>query len=197
MSADPLGPLVARVTEVLASRGVAHRLIGAAALAAHGVARSTRDVDLLVTDAGVLDASLWDGVAPEGFSLEVRRGDATDPLVGVVRVDQDLPDDAGWDFAPVGVDVVVLRGRWAEELTHSEGPEVDLGGRRVRAVDAVGLVLLKLYAGGARDAWDITSLLEGIDAPEAVIAAVDARLASLPRRCAALWRRVRDGFAER
>lgn len=37
------GVLLARVAARLTERGVSHRLIGAAALAAHAVARSTRD----------------------------------------------------------------------------------------------------------------------------------------------------------
>ena len=46
--------LLDRVAAVLDSQSVPHALIGVAALAAAGVARSTFDVDLLVVDAAVL-----------------------------------------------------------------------------------------------------------------------------------------------
>lgn len=181
--------LLAGVTRRLTERGIEHRLIGAAALAAHGVSRSTRDVDLLAVDPLVLDAELWAGVAPPGFTLEIRRGDADDPLLGVVRIEEDLGDVPDWDHVPGSLDVVVPRGRWAARMTSSPGPEARIGATTVRAVDAVDLVLLKLYAGGPRDAWDVAALLES--RPD-LVAAVDARVDELPKRCLRLWRRLRD-----
>lgn len=50
------------------------------------------------------------------------------------------------------------------------------------------LVLLKLYAGGPQDAWDIAQLL---DAAPAIEPLVEASLGGLPAECAALWRRIR------
>ncbi len=47
--------LLADVNAALAGAGVPHALIGAAALAAHGVTRATADVDVLTTDARALD----------------------------------------------------------------------------------------------------------------------------------------------
>ncbi len=67
-------------------RAVPHALIGAGAMAAHGVIRSTDDLDLLVTDRAVLAAGFWDELARQGFTVEVRAGDDADPLAGVVRV---------------------------------------------------------------------------------------------------------------
>jgi hypothetical protein len=51
------GPLLALATRALEQGGVRLGLIGAAALAVHGVARSTFDLDLLTTDPAVLDLS--------------------------------------------------------------------------------------------------------------------------------------------
>ena len=78
--------LLARVCELLDGAQVAHALIGAAALAARGVARSTYDIDLLTTDGRVLAAAFWDSLRAGGASVDVRRGDDEDPLAGVVRV---------------------------------------------------------------------------------------------------------------
>lgn len=47
--------LLERVVDRLASEAVPHALIGAAALAAAGVSRSTFDIDLLTTDRRVLE----------------------------------------------------------------------------------------------------------------------------------------------
>ncbi len=185
-----LSEVIARVSARLVERGIAHRLIGAAALAAHGVARSTRDVDLLVSDPAVLDPELWEGVAPPGFTTSVRHGDAVDPLLGVVRVEEELTEDTSWEDVLDQVDIVVVRGRWASAMTNSPGPMVRIEGTELRAVHAVDLALLKLYAGGPRDAWDIAMLLDAAPDRAALAASVDARLGELPERCARLWRRV-------
>ena len=49
--------LLRRVHERLEESGIAHALIGAAALAIHGISRSTFDQDLLVTDRRALEAT--------------------------------------------------------------------------------------------------------------------------------------------
>lgn len=67
--------LVARVCEFLAAREIPHALIGAAALAAAGISRSTFDIDLLTTDAAVLRDTTWAPLRAEGVSVDVRRGD--------------------------------------------------------------------------------------------------------------------------
>jgi hypothetical protein len=83
-------------------RGVRFALIGAGALAVHGVARSTFDLDLFTTDARVLDAALWAEVVRSGASVDVRLGDSEDPLAGVIRRSGDERD----------VDVAVGRADW-------------------------------------------------------------------------------------
>jgi hypothetical protein len=77
--------LLERVAAVLNGAGMAHALIGAVALAAHGVARSTVDQDLLVVDRACLGPALWKPLEDEGIRVEIRRGDVSDPLAGVVR----------------------------------------------------------------------------------------------------------------
>lgn len=183
--------VVSRVVRRLEERSVPVRLIGASALAAHGVPRSTHDVDLLAADPAVLAPELWEGVAPPGFHVEIRRGDATDPLLGIVRIEEEVDDDHDWETPPMGLDVVLVRGLWAARMTDSQGPTTRFGDVEVRAVDAVDLVLLKLYAGGPRDGWDITALLEARRAElPALLARIDAEIVRLPRRCGRMWKRI-------
>lgn len=61
-------------------------LIGASALAVHGTPRSTYDIDVMTTSPGVLEQSSWRPLAGHGVSVDVRVGDAADPLRGVVRL---------------------------------------------------------------------------------------------------------------
>ena len=78
--------LLGSVHGILSRERVAHAVIGATALAAHGVSRATADLDLLVVDERCLDDRFWSELATSGVQVQVRRGDATDPLAGVVRI---------------------------------------------------------------------------------------------------------------
>ena len=59
--------LLDRVHRLLADQQIGHALIGAAALAARGIARSTYDIDLLTVDGRVLQDSVWGDLARLGW----------------------------------------------------------------------------------------------------------------------------------
>ena len=165
--------LLVRVSALLDAAGVSHALIGAAALAARGVARSTYDIDVLTTDGRVLAVSLWEPLRAAGADVDIRRGDFDDPLGGVIRLTA-----AG----ERPVDVVLGKGRWQARAVEradrtADGPPV---------VAARDLVLLKLYAGGTQDLWDVRALLE-LPERAALIAQVDEDLAGLPADMRARW----------
>jgi hypothetical protein len=169
--------LLASVTTVLTSRGVPHALIGAAALASAGVARSTFDLDLLTTDRRVLDAAFWTSPELADVWLDARLGDADDPLAGVVRLERtgDRP-----------VDVIVGRNHW-EALVVDRAEPMEGGPPVVRPSD---LILLKLYAGGTQDLWDVRELL-ALPGSGAVAREVESALPGLPRFMREHWERAR------
>ena len=78
--------LVQDVVAVLRREKIDHALIGAVAMAVHGVSRATADVDFLTVDGRVLEAALWDSLSNEGVTLRVLKGDFDDPLAGSVRL---------------------------------------------------------------------------------------------------------------
>ena len=170
--------LLARVYGTLTTAGIRSALIGAGALAVHGVSRSTFDRDLLVVDKRALERQTW-ATLPETVSIDIRRGDAEDPLEGVIRLSSG---------AERVVDVIVGRHRWQfrllEEASAVETPDATLS-----VVSAPGLVLLKLYAGGPQDLWDIEQL-RSVHGKE-LDAAVDAGIHALPADARETWRRVR------
>lgn len=171
--------LKSRVMAALRGAGVPCCLIGAGALAVHGVTRATFDFDLLVLDSSCLRPDFWASLEGEGVSVEVRKGDLTDPLAGVVR----------FKLAGEGhVDVVVGKFQWQRRILDRAvlRPVAEANLPVVRAAD---LILLKLFAGGAQDAWDIQQLLEGEDRDE-LIAEVEKLLPDLPVQAAKLWRRI-------
>jgi predicted nucleotidyltransferase len=170
--------LVRSVAAHLAQEQVPFALVGAAALAAHGVSRSTLDLDLLTTEQRVLHEAFWSAIAA---TADVRRGDQDDPLAGVIRISTDGERD---------VDVVVGRFRWQTEILARALPIV-IEGVSLPVACAVDLVLLKLYAGGRQDAWDIEQLLAAGDRRTLVIA-IDAAVEPLPLSARKLWERLRD-----
>jgi hypothetical protein len=164
--------LLEQVAGFLISHDIPNALIGAAALAVHGVSRSTLDQDLLVVDRHVLDASFWTGFT--GAELEVRRGDDADQLAGVVRIRAGDERD---------VDVVVGRSAWQEAVL---GRATRIGAGPLCVVEVADLILLKLYAGGSQDRWDIEQLL-ALDQGATAAVTVEQRIAPLPERSRQMW----------
>lgn len=171
--------LLERVGGFLSERAIGHALIGAAALAVHGVSRSTLDQDLLVLDGQVLEAQFWTPLS-DAAAVDVRPGDAEDPLAGVVRIEE---------RGERTVDVVVGRSTWQHDVLRRA---TAIGDGPLRVVEAADLVLLKLYAGGSQDRWDIDRLL-ALDTGAATARVVDERVAALPPRSRELWSLLRAG----
>lgn len=157
-------------------------VVGAAALAVHGVSRSTRDLDLLTVAAECLNPEFWDPLRRAGADVRIRAGDRDDPLAGVVRITR--PGEHP-------LDLVVGRGGWQAAIA-DRAREVAIEGVTVPVARPADLVLLKLYAGGPQDAWDVEQLLAGPDR-EGLVAEVEAALPALPADSRALWARIRGG----
>jgi len=173
--------LLEEISSVLEAAGIRHALVGALALSVYGVNRATVDVDLFVADASCLKSEIWAGLRSRGIAVDVRKGDSTDPLAGVVR------------FKAPGenpLDVVVGKFVWQARIL--ERAEPISGTLVVRAAD---LVLLKLYAGGLQDAWDVQQLLAR-PFREDLVREVESRLSELPARCRHLWKKILLGAAE-
>ncbi|MEY4578035.1 MAG: hypothetical protein RL701_2738, partial [Pseudomonadota bacterium] len=157
-----------RIDAHLRSEQVPFAVIGATAMAVHGVSRATQDVDLLATSRRCLRPEFWAPLHAAGLLVELREGDDDDPLAGVIRIVGPAEDAM--------VDVIVGRTPWQTQLlTQVERYEID--GVLIPVVRLEDLVLLKLYAGGVQDRWDITQLLA---ANPQVIELVTARVNVLP-----------------
>jgi hypothetical protein len=173
--------LLSHAADVLRRQQVAFALIGASALAIHGVSRSTLDVDLLVVDGRVLAGPFWSTLDP-AVDRDIRTGDAEDPLAGVVRLRAAGDRD---------VDIVVGRSQWQSDAIARAGA-VEYAGLTLPVVDAADLVLMKLYAGGSQDRWDIDQLLAGDDRA-GLVSEVETRLVHLPTEARRLWTHWRKG----
>ena len=168
--------LAGRVIAYLEARDVDCAIVGGTALGAHGIARATLDVDVLVANVAVLEREFWTA-AHDLTSVEIRRGDVEDPLRGVVRI-------AGADRP---VDVLVGRGAWTAAILKRR-IRIAIAGVALPFVDRADLVLLKLYAGGPQDLLDVELLLAA--EPDALLATVNARIGEAPAGVRDLWRKV-------
>jgi hypothetical protein len=145
----------------------------------HGVSRGTRDLDLFTLARECLDAPTWSPLEEIGATIRIRRGDADDPLGGVVRVT--MPGEGP-------VDLVVGKSSWQAAIVGRSRPALVLG-VRLPVARASDIVLLKLYGGGSQDAWDIEQLLAAGDRAT-LVQEVDAAVDSLPSESRDLWRRI-------
>lgn len=174
--------LLAEVVTRLDARGIRCSLIGAEALALRGASRATLDRDLLTTDRRVLDAALWAPLVASGAEVEIRRGDGEDPLAGVVR------------FLAEGerpVDLIVGRQAWQTRIL--ERSEIlDLGEVRVAVPRSSDLILLKLFAGGPQDAWDVAQILADDDRA-LLVTEVEVEIGDLPDDARHLWSKILAG----
>ena len=171
--------LIERVAVQLAQRRVPFAVIGAAALAVHGVSRGTRDLDLFTLARECLDSATWAPLEASGVHVRARRGDADDPLAGVVRFT--VPGEGP-------VDLVVGKSAWQAAIPDRARPAF-VAGVRLPVARASDIVLLKLYGGGPQDAWDIEQLLAAGDRAS-LIAEVEAAVATLPTESRELWSRI-------
>lgn len=165
------------VTRVLDAGAVPYALIGAHAMAVRGYPRFTIDVDLLTTDARVLDRGMWDELVRGGARVTPHRGDHEDPLAGVVRI---LLADA------TPVDIVVGRWVWERDLVARAEPLVVLG-VRIGVPSTSDLILLKLAAGGHLDLHDAAALF-ALGDRERIVRDVEARLGTVRPDVSASWR---------
>ena len=92
---------------------------------------------------------------------------------------------------PSVVDVVVGRFAWQRQLI-DEAVRCSTGEVDLPVVRPAGLVLLKLHAGSARDAWDARALLEAADDKQPLIGEIERLLPALPAESRRLWERVRS-----
>lgn len=165
------------VRRVLDAHGIRYALIGAHAMAVRGYPRSTVDIDLLTADARVLDDAIWGGLRQEAATVDVRRGDADDPLGGVVHI---LLVDA------TDVDIVVAKWQWEARLIERAEPIV-LAATTVPVPALSDLVLLKLAAGGYTDLQDAAALL-ALGNTDETIRDVEARIDDVRPDVRPLWR---------
>lgn len=142
----------------LERKGIEPLLIGAAALAAHGYARSTEDIDFGVAIPTAEFRELFLHLERSGFRGRLNEADGADPLGGVVTLEeaQSRPVQIiNFDNSPAGGFPALVRS--------AEQRAAKLEGLPGKLVTPEDLVLFKLYAGGPKSHLDIVELLTRVE----------------------------------
>lgn len=147
--------LLLDVVERLGAERVGYAVIGAMAASVHGLVRASVDADVVLSvplsELGRLERLF----AASGLRTELRRGDAEDPIAGMLVLTD--PHDNRVDL------LVGLRGLEAEAFTRAIA--VPFQGELLRVIGREDFIAMKLFAGGPQDVADARNALAGSAGP--------------------------------
>ena len=140
---------------VLKSEAVEYAVIGALAASVHGALRATADADALLSIAVSKLANLGRAFGKAGFEVELRHGDADDPIPAMLVLS---------DTHSNRVDL--LGGLWGlDPQLFSRAIEVPFSGDSLRVVGREDFIAMKCFAGGPQDIADARVALMSAQQP--------------------------------
>lgn len=150
--ASSAAELLHRVGQVLGDSCIPWATIGALAVAYHGWVRASLDADALITlrDSGIDTAILTERLRNRGWKVELREGDAEDPLGFVFRIQ----DEAGNQVDLIGG----IRG--LDPAFFQRALETEFNGLHLHVASPEDLIALKVFAGGPKDLEDAAGILD-------------------------------------
>ena len=147
--------LLLDAVEILQRENIDYAVIGAFALAAHGVVRASTDVDALLYATRQQLAKLRPQFDRAGFATQLRRGDADDPIPAMLS----LRD--GFDNR-----VDLLGGlRGMDPPLFSRTVEVPFMGLNLHIVGREDFIAIKCFTGGPQDILDAESAYRSAQGP--------------------------------
>lgn len=147
--------LLLDVAQILRAEGVDYAVIGAFALSLHGEVRASTDVDALLWTTAKRLAQLRAIFKRAGFSAELRRGDADDPIPALLV----LTDSHANQVDLLGG----LRGMDPQFLARTI--EIPFLGEPLRFVGREDFIAMKCFASGPQDLLDAQSAYKHAPAP--------------------------------
>ncbi len=147
--------LLLDVIEILKREKADYLVIGAFALSAHAVVRASSDVDALLHLSYARLRKLSSTFESAGFTTTLRRGDADDPILGMLL----LGDSHGNRVDLLGG----LRG--LDPKVFSRAIEVTFLNENLRIVGREDFIAMKCFAGGPQDVADARSAYQAAQGP--------------------------------
>ena len=142
--------LMVDVAAVLSRRGTRYAVIGAMAAAVHGVVRASMDADAVVGLRVAAARALQRELTEQGFSADLRIGDADDPIPALLAVTDPFANR---------VDLLIgLRGLDAAAMERAK--VVTLSGFPLNIIGREDFIAMKAHAGGPVDLADARAVIE-------------------------------------
>lgn len=141
--------LLPDVVARLQSVGMDYAVIGAMALAFHGVIRASLDVDLLLFPKPSAEPPIENAFAGSGYTVERRDGDVDDPIPALIRLRDGHANQVD----------LLLGLRRLDPGAASRTVTAEHQGTPLRFIGLEDLAAMKLYAGGPQDVEDVRQLL--------------------------------------
>jgi hypothetical protein len=147
--------LLLDVVEILRRQKINYAVIGAFALAVHGVIRATTDVDALLFTKPSRLAELQKPFKRAGFHTELRNAGADDPVSGMLVLSDDF-----------GNHVELLGGlRNMDPKIYSRTLEIKFRDETLRIVGREDFIAMKCFAGSPQDLLDARSAYQATTGP--------------------------------
>jgi predicted nucleotidyltransferase len=143
------------VAEILTRENIDYLIIGAFALAMHGLVRASSDVDALLYVSYSRLAEISRIFEAADFEVAIKRGDDDDPILSMLV----LSDKYGNRVELLGG----LRG--LDPKAFSRAIEVPFHGVKLRVASREDFIAMKCFAGSAQDLADARAAFEGARAP--------------------------------
>jgi len=147
--------LLLDAVEILQRENINYAVIGAFALAVHGVVRASTDVDALLFTSPQHLITLHTLFDQAGFRAELRRGDADDPILSMLILSDGYNNRVDLLGGLRGLDPGIL-GRTVE---------VPFKGVSLRIVGREDFIAMKCFAGGPQDVLDARSAYRSAHGP--------------------------------
>jgi hypothetical protein len=147
--------LLLDAVEILEREDINYGVIGAFALAVHGVVRASTDVDALLFTPPQRLRTLRTLFDRAGFRTELRHGDAEDPIASMLILSDGYSNR-----------VDLLSGlRGADPGVFQRTVQVPFSGINLRIVGREDLIAMKCFAGGPQDILDARSVYRSAQGP--------------------------------
>lgn len=147
--------LLQDVAAVLEARSCEYAVIGAMAAAVYGSVRATVDADALVSVSQSALAGLEKSLRKAGLEVELRRGDAEDPIPALLAIN---------DRHGNRVDLLAgLRGLDPDALKRAI--TLTLSGRPLRIIGREDFIAMKCFAGSPLDLADAEEAIRSAPTP--------------------------------
>lgn len=144
--------LLLKVIKYLNKLRIPYAVVGAFAASFYGVVRASLDADAVISVSGYEEKldQLSAFLKKDGFKIKIRRGDAHDPVLGVINIEDKFQNR---------VDLLTgIRGMKGDVFDKTK--TATFMGTSIKIIGAEDFIAMKLFAGAPKDIQDVIGVLK-------------------------------------